>query len=164
MIVVSDTTPIISFIKIGKLDILQDMFGQVQIPEAVFKELTSNVMFKKEAEEVIACEFIRQMPVDNMKSVDLLRRSTNLDAGESEAIVLADSLEHAVLLIDEAKGRKVAKNMGLNIMGTIGILLVAYEDGFLDKESIEECIETIRNSKLRISESLLGLLNRKINE
>lgn len=50
MIVVSDTTPIISFIKIGKLDILQDMFGQVQIPEAVFKELTSNVMFKKEAQ------------------------------------------------------------------------------------------------------------------
>ncbi len=52
--------------------------------------------------------------------------------------------------------------MGLNIMGTIGILLVAYEDGMLDKESIEECIEVIRTSKLRISESLLDLLYDKI--
>lgn len=164
MIVVSDTTPIISFIKLGRLNILKDMFGEVRIPEAVFEELTSNALFKEEANEVIACEFIKQMPVDDMKSVNLLRRSTNLDAGESEAIVLADSLEHSILLIDEAKGRKVAKNMGLNIMGTIGILLVAYEDGVLDKRDIEECMEIIRNSRLRISETLLDLLNHKINE
>lgn len=163
MIVVSDTTPIISLIKIDKLDILKRMFGEVQIPKAVFDELTSNVLFQKEAKAVVACDYIKKMPVDNMKSVDLLRRSTNLDAGESEAIVLADSLDNSILLIDEAKGRKIAKNMGLNIMGTIGILLVAYEDGLLNKESIEECIEVIRDSKLRISEALLDLLNDKIN-
>lgn len=164
MIVVSDTTPIISLIKIDKLDILEAMFGEVQIPEAVFHELTSNVLFREEAKAVIECNHIKKMPVDNMQSVNLLRRSTNLDAGESEAIVLADSLDNSILLIDEAKGRRIAKNMGLNIMGTIGILLVAYEDGLLDKESIEECIEGIRNSNLRISETLLDLLNDKINE
>jgi len=162
MIVVSDTTPIISLIKINRLDILKRMFGEVHIPEAVFGELTSNVLFKEEAQTVVECEYIKKMSVDNAKSVDLLRRSTNLDAGESEAIVLADSLENSILLIDEAKGRKIAKTMGLNIMGTIGILLVAYEDGLLDKESIEECIEVIRTSKLRISESLLDLLYDKI--
>ncbi len=164
MIVVSDTTPIISLIKIDKLDILKGLFVEVQIPEAVFNELTSNVLFKEEAKAVEACDYIKKMSVENMKSVDLLRRSTNLDAGESEAIVLADSLNNSILLIDEAKGRKIAKNMGLNIMGTIGILLVAYEDGLLDKESIEECIEVIRNSKLRISEALLDMLHDKINE
>lgn len=163
MIVVSDTTPIISLIKIDKLDILKEMFGEVQIPEAVFDELTSNVLFREEAKAVIVCDYIKKMPVENMKSVDLLKRSTNLDAGESEAIVLADSLGDSILLIDEAKGRRIAKNMGLNIMGTIGILLVAYEDGLLDKESIEECIEVIRNSKLRISAALLDLLHDKIN-
>ncbi|MBO4999186.1 MAG: DUF3368 domain-containing protein [Lachnospira sp.] len=164
MIVVSDTTPIISLIKIEKLDILKGLFGEVQIPEAVFNELTGNVLFKEEAKVVVQCDYIKKMPVGNMKSVDLLRRSTNLDAGESEAIVLADSLNNSILLIDEAKGRKIAKNMGLNIMGTIGILLVAYEDGLLDKENIEECIEIIRNSKLRISEALLDMLHNKINE
>ncbi len=164
MIVVSDTTPIISLIKINRLDILKRMFGEVHIPEAVFEELTSNVLFKEEIQTVVECEYIKKMSVDNAKSVDLLRRSTNLDVGESEAIVLADSLKNSILLIDEAKGRKIAKTMGLNIMGTIGILLVAYEDGLLDKGSIEECIEVIRNSKLRISESLLDLLHDKIKE
>jgi predicted nucleic acid-binding protein len=164
MIVVSDTTPIISLIKIGKLNILQQLFGNVQIPEAVFKELTSNALFKDEAQEVISCDFIERIPVENVKSVDELRRSTNLDAGESEAIVLADSIDNSVLLIDEAKGRKVAKNMGLNIMGTIGILLTAYEEGCINSEDVENSIEVIRNSKLRISENLIDYLHDKISE
>lgn len=164
MIVISDTTPIISLIKIGHLNILQQLFGTVRIPEAVFTELTSNSLFKDEVEQVLSCEYIEKTEVENTISVDILRRSTNLDIGESEAIILADSLKNAILLIDEAKGRKVAQNMGLHIMGTIGILLVAYEEGILDRYSIETCIDNIRDSELRISDDLLEYLHEKISK
>ena len=52
MIVVSDTTPIISLIKIQKLDLLQNLFGEVLISDAVFRELTTNQTFTAEAEIV----------------------------------------------------------------------------------------------------------------
>lgn len=158
MIVISDTTPIISLIKMKRLNLLKDLFGNVQIPKAVYNELVSNSIFKSEAEQVKSCEFIQKVELSNTSSVDLLRRSTNLDAGESEAIILADSIVGSILLVDEEKGRKVAKNMGLNIMGTIGILMAAYEEHLLDSNEIEFCIEVIHNSQLRISEKLINLL------
>jgi len=161
LIVVSDTTPIISLIKMGQLGILKELFGTVQIPEAVYHELTGNILFKDEGEQVISSEFIQCVTLDDKHSVDLLRRSTNLDAGESEAIILADSISDSILLIDEEKGRRVARNMGLSITGTIGVLVAAYEEGFVSSDDIGVCINIIRNSKLRISENLINLLYQK---
>lgn len=63
--------------------------------------------------------FIKTVAVEDIKSVELLRRSTGLDAGESEAIILSDKLKASILLMDEVKGRQVAKQMGIQIMGTI---------------------------------------------
>ena len=45
MIVVSDSTPLITLMKAGKLGILNAMFGEVLVPEAVFSEVTSNISF-----------------------------------------------------------------------------------------------------------------------
>ena len=56
MIVVSDTTPIISFLKINRLDILEKLFGEVLLPEAVYDELTSNQVFLDEAEQDISAK------------------------------------------------------------------------------------------------------------
>ena len=49
MIVVSDTTPLISFLKMRRIDLLEKLFGQVFVPRAVYNELTINVQFKQEA-------------------------------------------------------------------------------------------------------------------
>ena len=49
MIVVSDTTPLITLMKAGKLNILEDLFGEVLIPEAVFSEVTTNQTFREKS-------------------------------------------------------------------------------------------------------------------
>lgn len=78
MIVVSDTTPLISLMKASGLDVLQQLFGEVLIPTAVFNELTSNERFQEEAQQIRNCPFIRVVSVSETKAVDVLRRSTGL--------------------------------------------------------------------------------------
>ena len=119
MIVVSDTTPLISLLKIERLDLLEKLFGKVLIPQAVYTELTVDERFKLEAEQLKQNEFITVCPVKNMDSVSILKRATGLDQGESEAIVLTDEVKADLLLMDEAKGRTVSNEMGFKIMGTI---------------------------------------------
>ena len=154
MIVVSDTTPIISLMKAGQLELLQKLFGSVYIPKAVHQELTENEVFSEEVKMVQECEFLYVEQVNNGKSVAILRNFTGLDAGESEAIILADEKQSDVLLMDEHKGRQVAKKMGIAITGTIGILTQAFDEGMLAREDVERCVERFKESGIRISEKL----------
>ena len=147
MIVVSDTTPLISLLKINQLDLLEKLFGEVLIPEAVFNELTVDERFQLEAQLIRQKEFIAVKPVNNLESVSILKRATGLDQGESEAIVLTDELKADLLLMDEAKGRNVSAQMGLRIMGTIGILIAAYEEHELTSDEVRECLSLIHISE-----------------
>lgn len=164
MIVVSDTTPLISLMKIGHLDLLEKYFCEVQIPEAVFHELTANPRFADEAEQIKNCQFIQVVKVRDCKSVNLLRRATGLDIGESEAIVLSDDLKADLLLMDEAKGRDVAEQMQIRIMGTIGLLMASYQSGNITADEIRQCVEILRDSGRHIGEKFLQMLYEQIQD
>lgn len=164
MIVVSDTTPVISLMKAGQLELLRQLFGVVYIPEAVYRELTDNEAFFEEVRMVQECEFFYVQKVDNGKSVTILQSFTGLDAGESEAIILADEIHSDVLLMDEHKGRQVAKRLGITITGTIGILTQAFDEGMLTKKDVEKCIERLKECGIRISEKLYQRLNMEMGK
>ena len=155
MIIISDTTPVITLIKINRLDLLEELFGEVLIPDAVFRELTTNVTFKEEADIVKSSEFIKVSSIQNRKSLEILQAASGLDAGESEAIILADELKSDVLIIDERRGRKVAQNLGIAITGTIGILIQAYHEKILSEEEVKSCFEYLKNSSIRLSDTLI---------
>lgn len=162
MIVVSDTTPIISLMKTGRLELLQELFGIVYIPNAVYRELTGNESFSEEIRIIQECGFLYVEEVDNEKSVAILRNFTGLDAGESEAIILADEKRPDVLLIDERRGRQVAKKLGITITGTIGIIAQAFDEGMVTKADVEECIECMKKSGIRIDEKLYRVLREHV--
>lgn len=154
MLVVSDTTPIISLVKIGKLDLLQKLFGRVMLPRAVYEELTINAKFEAEAVQIRACSFLLLKDIQNKESVKILRDVTGLDAGESEAIVLYDEQEADFLAIDERKGRTIASQLQIRKIGTIGILLQAYDEGLLNRDEVAGCIDRLKMLDIRISDVL----------
>lgn len=155
MTIISDTTPIISLIKINRLDLLEKLFEEVLIPEAVYRELTTNALFENEAKIVKSSSFLKTSSVQNRKSLQLLQAVSGLDDGESEAIILADELKSDVLIMDERKGRKVAEKLGIKITGTVGVLLQSYSENMISSDEIKTYLDQLKNSNIRLSESLI---------
>ena len=151
MIVVSDTTPLISLLKISRLDLLEKLFGEVLIPSAVFNELTTDERFQLEANQIRQEKFIVVKEVNNLESVSILKRATGLDQGESEAIVLTDELN-------------VSSQMGLQIMGTIGILMAAYEEHELTSNEVKECIDGLKRAGRHIGQRHYHILLSRLND
>jgi len=128
MIVVSDTSPILSLTLIGQLDLLREIYGSIVIPEAVRQELM--VTDHSGTQEVAQADWIITHPtrtaprsgasVDPDVILKLLQRE--VDRGEAEAIGLAVQLKADVLLIDERKARQLAQYLELNVVGLLDVL------------------------------------------
>ncbi|HSD58564.1 MAG TPA: DUF3368 domain-containing protein [Methanotrichaceae archaeon] len=129
MIAVSNSTPLIALSKIGRLDLLRDYFDEVLIPEEVYDEVVRRGGNLAGAAEVASYNWIKVENVMNRVAVETL--SITLDKGEAEAIILSKE-KNALLIIDDGDGRKTAELLGLKITGTVGILLLASQDGKLD--------------------------------
>jgi predicted nucleic acid-binding protein len=118
MIVVSDTSPILSLALIERLDLLRDLYGSIVIPEAVRQEIM--VADHSGTQEVAQADWIITRPIDPSAVMKLLQRE--VDRGEAEAIGLALQLKADVLLIDERKARKLAQYLELNVVGLLDVL------------------------------------------
>jgi hypothetical protein len=129
MIVVSNTSPIINLASVGKLDLLQRLYGRIAIPKAVYHEIAVKGAGQAGATELPSLQWIESHQVVELLLVASLRME--LDEGESEAIALAIQLKADLLLLDERRGRAVASRFGLNLIGLLGVLLEAKHKGFI---------------------------------
>ncbi|QYX33969.1 DUF3368 domain-containing protein [Sphaerospermopsis torques-reginae] len=123
MIVVSNTSPITNLSAVGKIHLLQQLYGEIIIPAEVFQELTQWGDSIPGAKEVKTYDWIIVKPVKNLNLVQSLRNK--LDAGEASAIALALELNADWLIIDEQLGRQTAIEHNLKITGILGILIEA---------------------------------------
>jgi predicted nucleic acid-binding protein len=119
--VVSNTTPIISLLKIGKLEILKELYREILIPNEVFLEIEAG-KGKNYYANLMEVDWIK---IDQIQSRQSIAYFLDLDKGEAEAIILANECEADLVLLDEALGRYHAKHAGLKVTGTIGILIKA---------------------------------------
>ncbi len=123
MIVVSDTSPITNLIKIGRLNLLKEVFQQVIIPDKVRDELLE---WKKIGADITAFESAPWIETQTPADLSLVKGMLMyLDEGEAQAIVLAHELKADYLLIDERRGWKQANDMGIRAIGLVGVLLQA---------------------------------------
>jgi hypothetical protein len=156
--VVSNTTPIISLLKISKIEILKDLYSEVIIPQAVFDEIEEGKN-KAYYEDLSKIEWIRIQEIADRNSVKFF---FDLDAGEAEAIVLANETEAGLLIIDEKLGRHYAKQAGLKITGTIGVLVKAKKAGCI--KHVKPLLIELTKKDVWISDRLIAEVCKLIDE
>lgn len=129
MIVVSNTSPIINLAAIGRLELLQHIYGTIVIPQEVYHEVAVKGHEQAGASEIQTYSWFEPYHVQDIALVNRLEQ--HLDAGEAEAIALAVELQADLLLLDERRGRRIAKQLGVTVIGLLGVLLVAKREGIL---------------------------------
>ncbi len=113
-LIISDASPIIALYKIEQLHLLKDLYQSITITDVVRSELHFNIP-----------DWILITNKYSSKNYEVL--SLELDPGEASAIALAMDFPNSTLIIDEVKGRKIAKRLQLRVTGTIGLIVLAKE-------------------------------------
>lgn len=144
-IIVADASCLIVLENIGELSLLQKIFGEVFITEEVKTEFGFDLP-----------NWITVKEVQNKTQQNAL--NLILDVGEASSISLYLETGDSLLIIDEKKGRRIAHQLSVKIIGTLGVVLLAKEKLLID--SIEEILVRMENAGFRISPNL----RRKILE
>lgn len=147
--------PSITFIFINQL------YGTVFIPEAVYRELTDPNFPVAGATEVQTFDWIQTRAVSDRILVEAL--SNELDIGEAEAIALAVEIQADQVLIDERRGRLVANRLNLRYTGILGILVEAKSKGLITE--VRPLLDALMNEAgFWVAEPLYNSVLRLVNE
>ncbi len=138
-IIVVNSTPLISLGNIDALWILKDLYNEIVIPEAVFNEV------QKKSDSAAALIFseswIKVQAITEIKERKMYL--AKLHAGEVEVMILAQEINADFVIIDDNAAKKTAQFLGINVVGTMGILLKAKECGLIShvRTYIDKLIE-----------------------
>ena len=160
MIVISDSTILIGLVKIGKLDLLKEIFFKVYIPEEVFKEVVERGKEKPGSKVIKEAAWIEVKPVKDKIQVNFLLGS--LEKREAEVLVLGRELETDLILLDEEKARKSAVIAGFEIMGLLGLFVLAKNLGLIDE--VRPLVDELMIKKFRISDKIIETILKKAGE
>jgi predicted nucleic acid-binding protein len=151
MIVIADTGPINYLILVGEVEVLPALYDRVTIPRSVCEELG-----RSRAPEAVRAWISRPT-----SWLEILSPSTSdttldqLDAGERDAILLAEELNADQIIIDESRGRREAQRRGLAFTGTLGVLAAGAQRGLIDLRS---AVDRLRQTSFYISPDVLERL------
>ncbi len=145
-LIVSDTSCLIVLSKTGHLDLLRALFSAVFVTPEVVREY---------GEPLPDWIVVQSAQEDDLQK--LLK--TQLDIGEASSISLALQMPSRKILIDERKGRRIAAEMGLQVLGTVRVLILAKEKRLIT--SLADEIGKLVEVGFRLSETLIEEIMNK---
>ena len=150
--IISDSMTLIILFDLQRLELLSNLFLQVYIPKAVYDEIS----VKK---EITLPAFMKVKEAHSCDKLDTFMML--LDAGESEAIALALALKMP-LIIDEKKGRKIALQEGIRIIGLLGVIYLNIKKSYLTVGEAKQFLEDARAHGYRISQHLVDAMFQRL--
>lgn len=161
MIVVSNTSPLTNLAMIGQFHLLQELYGQIWIPDAVWNELNADGIAWPGSSEASESAWVKRRQISNHNLVKILRQ--DLDAGEAEAIALSLEMKADLLILDEKEGRRATERLGLKVSGVLGLLIEAKAQS--KTPAVQPHLENLRNrAGFFISERIVALTLHLANE
>jgi predicted nucleic acid-binding protein len=155
-VIISDTSCLIALSNIGQLELLKKLFGRVTITPEVLEEFT-----KKYNEKMP--EWIDIKKAKNKDKVNQL--NADLGLGESSSIVLATETPGSLVIIDEKKAREYALNLGLNVIGTVGIIRKAADINIIEShKKANELFSELINNGFRLNKKLVNIESKNTQE
>ena len=160
MAIVTNTGPLIVLAKIDQLKLLQQMFTTVAIPPAVHRELLAKSGMEVSRLDAALTQFIEVVAEPELPpAVKIV--TDHLDAGEQQAIALAHA-RNTTLIIDERLGRQAARQLGLSVTGSTGVLIEAKQRGFIP--AVRPLLEAARHQGYWLSDELIAVATRLAGE
>jgi predicted nucleic acid-binding protein len=147
--IITDTSCLILYDKINELDVLRRTFSSLIITPQVAEEFGDELP-----------NWINVKPIRDIEQYTQL--INELGRGEASSIVLAQEIRGSLLIIDEKRGRRVAKNLRIEIIGSLGILLKAKQKGVI--KTVASFLEKIEQTNFRVSKVIKEELLKKANE
>jgi predicted nucleic acid-binding protein len=151
MILVADSSALIALSVCNSLDLLELLFGSVFVPETVYLEITRPNKKEAQALKSFLQGKVRQVDLQSYVFLDAFA-----DAGETEAMLLYKQISADKLLIDDQRGRKVAKINQISTIGSLGVLLTAKEKGYVEK--VSPLLRQIEKSDIYLSSQLIDMV------
>ena len=121
--VISNTSCLIALSNIGRLDVLRSLYGTISVTPEVAGEFGEALP-----------DWISVVPVSDPSKTKLIQQT--LDLGESSTVALAIEQADSLLILDDGKARRFAKNMGLSMTGTLGIIVKASQTGLIEDVAV----------------------------
>lgn len=160
MIVVVDSSALITLARIGRLEPLRQATGVIHIPEAVFAEVVQRGAGRPGSTELAPADWVLRQHVRDVAAVDRLR--ARLGRGESEAIVLGKELGADFLVIDDAAARQAAEAEGRRVVGLLGWLIYLKQCGVV--AAIKPVVDEMLASGFYLDEQRYQSILRRAGE
>ena len=160
MKVVCDSTVLIGLAKIGNLELLEKIFGEIFVPNAVFVEVVERGKGRAGAREVQDARWIRKRTVKDNRTVEML--VAEMGRGEAEVLVLGKELNADWLILDDERARNSAQSAEFHIIGLGGIFLLAKQSGFIP--AVKPLLDQLESKNFRLGIRVRKEILKKANE
>lgn len=153
-----------------KINLLKTLYDEVYIPEEVYKEVVTRGLEGGHSDAIIIEDCINQQWLkiktldDNQtqRSYTILKHTQELHLGEIQAIIYAQKYSY-LLLMDESCGRAFAQSWGVDVKGTVYVVLKSLRRGYLKTEEAKESLLAMVENGFRIEPKLLARMLREID-
>ena len=152
--IIVNSTPLIILSKIGELEILKNLYGEIIIPRAVFEEVT----IKSDAIKNLS--WIKILEVQDKSNRKIYQ--AKLHDGEVEVMMLAKEISADLLIIDDNAAKKTAKFLGFTVTGTLGILLKAKSEEIISE--VKPILEKMLAENFYIGDEIIKLVLKTAGE
>ena len=152
--IIGDSSALVALATMDRLELLEEIFDTIYVPQAVYEEVS--ISYKPQSVK------LKKFLANKVVTVTLDISKMGLGQGELEAIALYKNKNADFLLIDDRRAKNFAKLNGLNIIGSLGVMILAKDRGLL--LTIRDDLEKLVESSLFISQSLIDRVLEEVGE